>query len=106
MNQVGGVNMDQEIARELQKILKSQGLEFLTSTKFTKLINNGKTIVVEAENTAAPQNKMSIECDKVLVCVGRKPNTENLIDDSVANQFFDSRGFININDNMETIWKE
>ena len=98
--------MDQEIARELQKILKSQGLEFLTSTKFTKLINNGKTIVVEAENTAAPQNKMSIECDKVLVCVGRKSNTENLIDDSEANQFFDSRGFININDNMETIWKE
>ena len=62
--------MDAEIAKEALKQFKKQGLEFRLGSKVTSAKANGDTCTVEIEG-ADP-----ITCDRVLVAVGRKPNTE------------------------------
>ena len=64
--------MDAEIAGEAHKVLKKQGLQFRLGARVTSARKAGKGCVVEAEGLDP------IECDKVLLAVGRKPNTEGL----------------------------
>jgi dihydrolipoamide dehydrogenase len=64
--------MDAEIAGETHKVLKKQGIEFRLGARVTAAKVKGKTCVVEAEGMEA------IECDRVLLAVGRKPMTEGL----------------------------
>jgi dihydrolipoamide dehydrogenase len=64
--------MDAEIAGEAHKVLKKQGLQFRLGARVTSARTKGKGCVVEAEGLDP------IECDRVLLAVGRKPNTEGL----------------------------
>lgn len=86
---------DSEIAAEAKKIFEKQGLEFLLGTKVTGVKLNPKTCDVEIEGSKP------IRCDRVLMSVGRKPNTENLGLESIGIQT-DKRGFIPVNDHFET----
>ena len=70
--------MDAEISAEAQRILAKQGLEFRLGTRV-------KSVKVEGGGSKAPAGALvecdgtePIRCDKVLVAVGRVPNTENL----------------------------
>ncbi len=69
---------DAEIAAEAQKIFTRQGLEFRLGSRVTGATVSGTTCRVEIEG-AEP-----IECDRVLVAVGRVPCTENLGLDTVG----------------------
>ena len=64
--------MDAEIAAEARKVLAKQGLEFHLGARVSgaKASARGCTVSVEG---AAP-----IECDRVLLAVGRRPNTRGL----------------------------
>jgi dihydrolipoamide dehydrogenase len=64
--------MDAELTAAAQKILAKQGLEFRLGAKVTQASAQGETCTVEIAD-AEP-----IVCDRVLVAVGRVPNTENL----------------------------
>lgn len=64
--------MDMEIAAQLQSSLARQGLEFKLGTRVKSARAEGDGAVVECEGLDP------IRCDKVLVAVGRVPNTENL----------------------------
>lgn len=64
--------MDSEIAKEAQKIFARQGLSFKLGSKVTGARVEGDGCIVEIED-AKP-----IHCDRVLVAVGRVPNTEGL----------------------------
>ena len=64
--------MDSEIAREGQKLLERQGMEIRLKQKVTAAKVKGKDCVVECDG-AEP-----IKADRVLVAVGRAPNTEGL----------------------------
>src|SRR5262249_19152296 len=64
--------MDSDLASEAQKLLAKQGLEFQLKTKVTAARRQGKQCVVECEG--APP----LACDRVLLAVGRVPNTEGL----------------------------
>lgn len=69
--------MDGEISKQMQRILRKQGLEFRLGTKVTgaKAKKTGVTLTVEpAKGGEAEQ----IEADYVLVAIGRKPHTEGL----------------------------
>ena len=70
--------MDFEMAREGQRLLERQGLEFRLGQRVTSARVDGKGCVVECEG-AEP-----IRCDRVLVAVGRAPNTEGLGLESVG----------------------
>ena len=69
--------MDREVSKEFQKILTKQGIKFLLNNKVTNLKDVNTKVIVEFEDKNT-KNKNKIECEKVLVSVGRKPYTEGL----------------------------
>ena len=64
--------MDAEIAAEAQKLFAKQGLEFLLKSRVTAARVMGDVCRVECEG------REPIECDRVLVAVGRRANTDGL----------------------------
>ena len=66
--------MDKDISSEFLKILTKQGINFKLNSKVTGInIVKGKAVVDFTNNETAKRER--IESDKVLVAVGRKPNT-------------------------------
>lgn len=86
---------DGEIAAEMRKYLEKQGLRFRLSTRVTGARREGDGAVVECEG-AEP-----IRCDRVLVAVGRKPNTEGLGLEAIG-LAPDERGRIPVDDHFRT----
>ena len=68
--------MDKEISDEFMKILKKQGINFHMQHKVEKIKKNnvGATILTKDKDG----KQKDFECDKVLISVGRKPNTNGL----------------------------
>jgi dihydrolipoamide dehydrogenase len=89
--------MDAEIAAAAQKVLQKQGLEFKLKAKVTaaRWDAKAKQCVVTVEGGEP------IECDRVLVAVGRVPNTEGLGHESIGLQL-DPKGRVPINEHFET----
>lgn len=64
--------MDLEISREAQKLLSRQGLEFrLSSAVSGASVEDGRV-------TVSLDGGEELSCDRLLVAVGRRPNTEGL----------------------------
>ena len=65
--------MDKDISNEFLKILNKQGINFKLDSKVTGInVLKGKAVVDFTNNKTAKRER--IECDKVLVAVGRKSN--------------------------------
>ena len=91
--------MDKEISKEFMKILTKQGISFHMQTKVESIKNNktsAKVLLMDKDGT-----KKELECDVVLISVGRKPNTKNLKLDSVG-VLLDEKKRIKVNKNFET----
>ncbi|MDA9740850.1 dihydrolipoyl dehydrogenase [Pelagibacteraceae bacterium] len=69
--------MDREVSKEFQKILTKQGIKFLLNNKVTNVKDENNKVIVEFEDKNT-KTKNKIECEKVLVSVGRKPYTDGL----------------------------
>lgn len=87
--------MDGEIAATAQKILAKQGIEFRLSARVTGARFDGKQCTVDIAE-ADP-----VQCDRVLVAVGRKPNTEGLGLEA-AGVKLDDRGRIDVDEHFRT----
>ena len=87
--------MDSEVAKDALKIFKKQGLDFELGTKVTSAKRDGDTCIVECEG------KEPIRCDRVLLAVGRSPNTEGLGAETVGLNM-DRRGRILVDDHFKT----
>ncbi len=87
--------MDTGLSTEAEKIFKKQGFQFRLGCKVTAARAEKKHCVVETEGGDP------IKCDRVLLAVGRIPNTEGLGLDSVGIAT-DKRGAIPINDHFAT----
>tara|TARA_B100001540_G_C15789751_1_gene634846 strand:+ start:454 stop:1857 length:1404 start_codon:yes stop_codon:yes gene_type:complete len=92
--------MDREVSKEFQKILSKQGIKFKLESKVTAVKNLGEKTIVEFTNNKT-KTKESLECDKVLVSVGRKPYTEglNLVKIGVKR---DDKGRIEVNEKFQS----
>ena len=91
--------MDKEISKEFMKILTKQGISFHMQTKVESIKNNktsAKVFLMDKDG-----KKKELECDVVLISVGRKPNTKNLKLDSVG-VLLDEKKRIKVNKNFET----
>lgn len=86
---------DEGIAAEAKKIFTRQGFEFRLGAKVTSAKTKGKKCVVEADGMDP------IECDRVLLAVGRTPNTEGLGLENVGIEP-DKRGRIPVRDGFLT----
>jgi len=88
--------MDSETAAEAKKLFEKQGLEFRLKSKVTSAkVQNGQC-KVECEGSEP------IMCDRVLLAVGRSPNTEKLGLDAIPIELH-KKGFIPVNDRFATI---
>jgi dihydrolipoamide dehydrogenase len=87
--------MDDELAADAQKIFTKQGLQFRLGCRVTAAKRHGDHCVVESEG-ASP-----LECDRVLLAVGRTPHTDGLGLDAVGLQT-NEKGRIPVNDRFET----
>ncbi|QDU22992.1 dihydrolipoyl dehydrogenase [Urbifossiella limnaea] len=67
---------DGEVAAEVFKLLKQQGMEFHLETKVTGAAIKGDTVTVTAQ--AKDGKELKFEGDRVLVAVGRRPFTAGL----------------------------
>lgn len=101
--------MDQQIAKETKKILTKQGLDIRLSCRVTgsEIKGRGKNKKVHVTFQSADGSEASEVFDKLIVCVGRRPYTENLLaqDCGVA---LDERGSIFVNEycatNIPGVW--
>ncbi len=87
--------MDVELAKEAQKVLARQGIEFRLGCRVEAARIESDECVVEIDG-ADP-----VHCDRVLVAVGRAPNTEGLGLESIGIEL-DTRGRIPVDDSFAT----
>lgn len=69
--------MDGEVGKEFQKLLTKQGIVFKLGTKVTGVEVAGDSVKVTVEPAKGGAAE-TIECDRVLVAIGRRPYTEGL----------------------------
>lgn len=70
-------NMDQELAKTFQRIVTKQGINFVLGTKVLGAEKKGKLVQVRCQAVQGGAEQV-LEADKVLVAVGRTPNSKNL----------------------------
>eukprot|EP00050_Salpingoeca_kvevrii_P013491 m.28986 g.28986 ORF g.28986 m.28986 type:complete len:494 (+) comp5034_c0_seq1:80-1561(+) len=99
MPQIGGLGIDGEVAKNFQRILKKQGLEFQMNTKVTGAEQNGDALTISMESSKGKAS--TIETDVLLVCVGRRPYLEKLGIDEVGIKL-DDKGRVDVNENFQT----
>ncbi len=89
---------DAEISAELAKSLKKRKIDIVTSAKISN-VKVGKTSVKLTVEAGGKQQDLEVE--KVLVAAGRAPNVEDIGLKEAGVQLTE-RGFIRINEKMET----
>ena len=90
-------NEDEEISAELEKSFAKQGISVMTGSTVNSMSRNGDRAELKVLKGA---EEVLVECDKVLVCVGVKANSDNLglAELSVATD----RGLVQIDEKMST----
>ena len=96
---------DQQLAKEAMKHFKKQGLDIRLGAKVS-----GATVVkgeVQVSYTDDAGASHSLTVDKLVVCIGRRPHTANLLGEGTG-VVVDERGFIKVDDHchtgVENVW--
>ncbi|MCT4699096.1 dihydrolipoyl dehydrogenase [Tenacibaculum haliotis] len=91
--------MDADISKELQKVLKKQGMKFNTSHGVTSVERNGDEVIVKATNKKGEE--VTFNGDYCLVAVGRKAFTKGLGLEKAGVKLTD-KGMVDVNDHLQT----
>lgn len=91
--------MDGDISKELQKVLKKQGMDFFVSHGVKSVERKGDEITVIATNKKGEE--VTFTGDYCLVSVGRKPYTEGLGLEKVGVKV-NEKGQVDINSHLQT----
>jgi dihydrolipoamide dehydrogenase len=89
---------DRQVARDAQKQFKRQGLDIRLGASVTSAETSGGAVRVRYTDAAGEQE---LEVDKLVVAVGRRPNTRQLLGDDSGIEI-DDRGFIEVDDRCRT----
>jgi dihydrolipoamide dehydrogenase len=90
--------VDEQISKEAARQFKQQGLDIRLGAKVNQATVDGDVVRVQYEQGGSTE---SIEFDRLIVCVGRKPLSEDLIDPEL-NIDVDARGFIDVDEQCRT----
>ena len=90
--------VDRQIAGEAHKLLAKQGLDIRLGAKVTGTGSNNRQVTVTYEDK---EGKQQILVDKLIVAVGRSPNTDGL-GVAEAGLALDERGFIEVDEQCRT----
>lgn len=100
LDTIGGVGIDMEVAKSLQKIMAKQGIVFKLGTKVISAAKQGNDITVEVE-TVKDGKKESLNCDVLMISVGRRPYTKGLGLEDIG-LVLDDRGRVPVNHKFAT----
>ena len=89
---------DRDVAREAAKSFKKQGLDIRLGAKVTKAEAGKGGVKVDYDD---PSGAQSLEVDKLVVAVGRRPYIDGLFADDSGIEL-DERGFIIVDDECRT----
>lgn len=95
LGHVGGMGIDMEMAKNFQRILTKQGIKFKLNTKVMSATKTDAGINVAVES-AKDGKTDELSCDTLLVCIGRRPYTQNLGLEDVGIEV-DNKGRIPVN---------
>jgi dihydrolipoamide dehydrogenase len=90
--------VDEQIAKEAARQFKQQGLDIRLGAKVRQAAVDGDIVRVEYEQGGKTEQ---IEFDRLIVCVGRRPMSADLIDPEL-NIDVDARGFIDVDEQCRT----
>ena len=90
--------VDKRIGRDVLKTLKTQGLNISLGSEVIEATSNSKGVKVIYRKK---DDLLDIQVDKLIVAIGRKPNTANLFDKD-CESVIDENGYILVNDVCET----
>ncbi len=90
--------VDAQVAKESAKIFKRQGLDVRLGARVVGSQVKEDGVTVEYTDAKGDQ---SLVCDKLIVAVGRRPFTQNLLAPGCGVKL-DERGFIHVNGHCET----
>ena len=90
--------VDQTIAKEAQRHFKKQGLDIKLGAKVSSAVVSGDAVDVVYTDA---QGEHTVQVDKLVVAVGRRPFTKDLLADGTGVQL-DERGFIKVDDQCRT----
>ena len=88
---------DQQIARDALRQFKKLGLDIRLGTRVTATRKTGSEVEVSFKDQ---DGEHQITVEKLLVSVGRRPNTDNVAAPE-AGLLFDERGYIHVDDKCE-----
>ncbi|XP_024897684.1 dihydrolipoyl dehydrogenase, mitochondrial isoform X1 [Pteropus alecto] len=101
LGHVGGVGIDMEISKNFQRILQKQGFKFKLNTKVTGATKKSDGKIDVSIEAASGGKAEVITCDVLLVCIGRRPFTQNLGLEELGIEL-DPRGRIPVNTRFQT----
>jgi dihydrolipoamide dehydrogenase len=88
---------DETVAREAARIFAKQGLKIELGVKIAK-VDKKKTVTVQY--AAADGSSKTLECDRLVVSIGRIPNTQGLNAEGVGLKL--DRGFVAVDEDCRT----
>ncbi|KAK7061126.1 dihydrolipoamide dehydrogenase precursor [Paramarasmius palmivorus] len=102
---IGGAGIDEEVAKQFQRLLSKQGLKFKLNTKVVggervKFANGGEGVSVKVEAAKGGKEEL-LDADVVLVAIGRRPYTQGLNLEAIGVEV-DNRGRVVIDDQFNT----
>jgi dihydrolipoamide dehydrogenase len=97
--------VDAQVAAEAHKIFTKQGLKISLGAKISAVeVGDAGASVRYVDAAGAPQ---TLACEKLIVSIGRVPNTTGLAAEAVG-LVLDERGFVRVDDdcrtNLENVW--
>jgi dihydrolipoamide dehydrogenase len=96
---------DQQIAKEAAKVFAKQGLDIRLGVKISRVSASKKGVTVQY--AASDSSSQTLECDRLIVSIGRVPNTEGL-NAAAAGLKLDDKGFVVVDGdcrtNLPNVW--
>jgi len=89
---------DQSTANDALRLFKKQGLDIRLGARVTATKVNKDHVAVSYEDN---DGEHSLDCDKLIVAVGRRPNSQGLFDPE-AQLLLDEWGFAHVNKHCQT----
>ncbi len=90
--------VDPELVRILKKSLEKNKIKLFLGSRVQKIDRKNSTAVVTYVSVGQEE---TVEADKVLIAVGRRPNTEEIGLEKIGLER-DKKGFIKVNEKMQT----
>jgi mercuric reductase len=87
-----------EVSQVLTQILREEGVNLVTGLQVRRVFLEGSHVVVVGQKGGAEQR---FRADRLLVATGRAPNTDDLGLEKVGVET-DERGFVRVNDELQT----